>query len=65
MRRKNIIFNKRIFYNLAKLNTAYIIKLAKVIKVLDFKPPIIENSPYTTDSKDNKIIKPIKNIYRN
>ena len=65
MHTKDIIFNKKIFYNLAELNIAYIIKLTEVIKILNFKPPIIENLPYNTDSKDNKIIKLTKDIQRN
>ena len=47
------------------MDAAYTIKLIEVIKVLDFKPPIIENPPYNTDFEDNKIIKPIKDIQRN
>ena len=60
-----MIFNKKTFYNPAKLDAAHTIKLVKVIKVLDFKPPIIENLPYNTDFKDNKLIKPTKNIQKN
>ena len=56
---------QKIFYNLAELDAVYIIKLIKVIEVLDFKPPIIENSPYNTDFKDNKIIESIEDIQRN
>ena len=59
---KDIIFNKKIFYNLAELDIAYIIKLAEVIKILDFKPPIAENPPYNIDFKDNKVIEPSENI---
>ena len=56
---------KKMFYNLAKLDTAYTIKLAEVIEVMDFKPPIIENPPYNIDSEDDKVIKSTKDIQRN
>ena len=62
---KNIILNKKIFYNLAELDTAHTIKLIKIIKILDFKLLIIENLPCNTDSEDDKIIKPIKNTQNN
>ena len=65
MHTKDIIFNKKIFYNPAKLDTAHIIKLIDVIKVLNFKPPIIENLPYNTDSKNNKVIEPTEDIQKN
>ena len=57
-----MIFNKKIFYNPTKLDAVYTIKLAKIIKILDFKPPITKNPPYNTNSKDDKLIKPTKNI---
>ena len=60
-----MIFNKKIFYNLAELDAAHIIKLAEVIEVLDFEPPIIENPPYNIDSEDDELIKPTKNIQKN
>ena len=62
MHTKNVTFNKKIFYNPTELDTVYIIKLTEIIKVLDFKLLIPENSPCDTNSKDNKLIKPIKNI---
>ena len=62
MHTKDIIFNKKIFYNLAELDAAHIIKLIEVIKILNYKLPIIENPPYDIDSEDNKVIELIKNI---
>ena len=59
---KDIIFNKKVFYNLTELDAAYTIKLAEVIEVLDFEPPIIENPPCNIDSEDNEVIKPTENI---
>ena len=60
-----MIFNKKIFYNLAELDVVYIIKLAEVIKVLNFKLLIIKNPPYNIDFEDNEVIKPIKDIQKN
>ena len=62
---KDVTFNKRTFYNFTKWDAAHTIKLVEVIEVLDFKPPIIENPPYNTDSEDDKIIKPIEDIQKN
>ena len=65
MRIRNVTFNKKIFYNFIKLDTVYVIKLAKIIKILNFKPPIIKNPPCNIDFEDDKIIKPIEDIQRN
>ena len=62
---KDMTFNKKIFYNLAELDAAYIIKLAEIIEVLDFEPPIIENPPCDIDSEDDEVIKPTEDIQRN
>ena len=57
-----MIFNKKNFYNLLELDAAYIIKLIKIIEVLNFKLLMIENLPCDTDSEDNKIIKLTEDI---
>ena len=60
MRIKDIIFNKKIFYNFIELDAAHIIKLAEIIEVLNFELLIIKNLSCNTDSEDNKVIKPIE-----
>ena len=62
---RDVIFDKKIFYNPAELDAAYAIELAEVIKVLDFEPPIAENPPCDIDSEDDEVIKPIEDIQRN
>ena len=59
---KDIIFNLKNVYNLIKLDAAYTIKLTKIIEVLNFKLPIIENPPYNKDFEDDKVIKPTEDI---
>ena len=59
---RDVMFNKRVFYNPAKLDAAYTIELAEVINTLDFELSIIKNPPCDTNSEDNKVIESIKNV---
>ena len=58
-----MIFDKK-YYNFIKPDAVYAIKSIKIIKVLDFKLPIIKNLFYDINSEENKVIKPIKNIQK-